>query len=398
MTRRADPFEVRWMRLPLAALLALAPVSVHAQDGQFDLRTRPAPAPTPTSTTAGPVDPDSPAVARPRPAPSPTASLPPLVVPEPTATQSPAEPIVRGPAAPRVSTPGPAQSARPSDSPAASNNEPVGTQPVPTQSPPASSASPGAYQPRQLDRVAETAPVGLWLVYGFLGLLAVAGGWLIWSRWFGIRVGRVQPPEIERPLVPQEPVAANPGSTASTEAPPQTPPAPAVEPAPLAEPAGIEVVLSATRLTATLLNTTLSYRLSVTNRSTGPLREVRIDGDMVAAHANRKLDDLFGPYAAVLPPLHRIEVLAPGETVELTGDIRLPLVEITPIRRGEAAFFVPLARVRARGTSQIGLSVEGGGTFLVGQEPGANRKLQPFRLDLGPRNYSNLGQQLLRAA
>ena len=55
-------------------------------------------------------------------------------------------------------------------------------------------------------------------------------------------------------------------------------------------------------------------------------------------------------------------------------------------------------RLRARWVARTGVSVEGGGTYLVGQEPGANRKLQPFRLDLGPRNYSKLGQHLLPAA
>jgi len=151
-------------------------------------------------------------------------------------------------------------------------------------------------------------------------------------------------------------------------------------------------------MSATLMNTTLSYRLSLTNRSAAAVRDVRVDGDMVSAHASRPPGDLFGPFAAVLPELHRVPALAPGESVTLTGEIRLPLTAITPIRRGNAAFFVPLARLRARGVARTGVSVEGGGTYLVGQEPGANRKLQPFRLDLGPRNYSKLGQHLLPAA
>jgi len=151
-------------------------------------------------------------------------------------------------------------------------------------------------------------------------------------------------------------------------------------------------------MSATLMNTTLSYHLSLTNRSAATVRDVRVDGDMISAHASRQPGELFGPFAAVLPELHRVPALAPGESVTLTGEIRLPLTAITPIRRGNAAFFVPLARLRARGVARTGVSVEGGGTYLVGQEPGANRKLQPFRLDLGPRNYSKLGQHLLPAA
>ena len=59
---------------------------------------------------------------------------------------------------------------------------------------------------------------------------------------------------------------------------------------------------------------------------------------------------------------------------------------------------MPLAGLRGRGVAPTGVSAEGGGTYLVGQEPGANRKLQPSRLDPGPRNYSKLGQHLLPAA
>ena len=149
-------------------------------------------------------------------------------------------------------------------------------------------------------------------------------------------------------------------------------------------------------MSATLINTTLSYRLALTNHGSEPLSDLRISGDMIAAHASRRADELLG--AAELPELHRLPALGPGESVTLTGDIRLPLVSITPIRRGSAAFFVPLARPRAEGKTPTGASVGGGGTFLVGQEPGASKRLQPFRLDLGPRNYSKLSQQLLTAA
>jgi hypothetical protein len=151
-------------------------------------------------------------------------------------------------------------------------------------------------------------------------------------------------------------------------------------------------------MSASLVNTTLSYRLTVANRGAAPLNDVVVGGDMVGAHASLAPQDLLGPDGAALPELHRVASLAPGETVTLGGDIRLPLVAITPIRRGNAAFFVPLARLRARGSAPDGQVVEGGGTFLVGQEPGASKRLQPFRLDLGPRNYSRLSQQLLPAA
>ena len=388
MTGRANRDARITKRAALAAALAfaLAPATVVAQDGQFDLRNRATPTPEPT--LVGPVDPENPTI---RPRPTPRAAGPiesPSAVPttaatgpspnpadateQPRSTASRPAPLPRGAASP---LPGPDQ--RLDAAPSAS--APPGTGALPsTRRPPAS------YQPRNLDLVADRDPVGLWLALGALALLLGIAGWLAWSRYFRARTVAVTAPEIERPRVTQpEPEPA------------PAPPAPA--PSPIAD-VGLHLALEATRMSATLMNTTLSYHLSLTNRSAATVRDVRVDGDMISAHASRQPGELFGPFAAVLPELHRVPALAPGESVTLTGEIRLPLTAITPIRRGNAAFFVPLARLRARGVARTGVSVEGGGTYLVGQEPGANRKLQPFRLDLGPRNYSKLGQHLLPAA
>ena len=224
--------------------------------------------------------------------------------------------------------------------------------------------------------------IGLWLGLGTLALLVLGGAWLAWSRHFRHRARAFRAPEIERPQV----AASN------------RPASPSPEPLPSAASGVLHLALQATRMSATLVNTTLSYRLAVTNRGVQPLHDVRIAGDMIGAHASRSTSEQLGPAGASLPELHRIATLAPGESVTLGGDIRLPLVSITPIRRGDAALFVPLARLRGHAKDDAGATVEGGGTFLVGQEPGASKRLQPFRLDLGPRNYSKLGQQLLPAA
>jgi hypothetical protein len=217
-----------------------------------------------------------------------------------------------------------------------------------------------------------------------LALLVLGGAWLAWSRHFRHRARAMPVPKVERPRV----------------VPPAAPPVAQGDAQPLAAEASgpLYLALQATRMSATLVNTTLSYRLAVTNRGPEPLHDIRITGDMIAAHASRSANEQLGPTEASLPELHRIATLEPGESVTLGGDIRLPLVSITPIRRGDAALFVPLARMRGRGRDPTGTTVAGGGTFLVGQEPGASKRLQPFRLDLGPRNYSRLGQQLLSAA
>ena len=71
----------------------------------------------------------------------------------------------------------------------------------------------------------------------------------------------------------------------------------------------------------------------------------------------------------------------------------MPFAQIVPIRQGNAALLLPLARFRleADGAAPVVR------TFVVGQPSGANAALQPFRLDLGPRVYPQLGQHARRA-
>lgn len=373
-SRRQDWTPTGWLLAAALAFVAAAPVG--AQDGQFDLRTRATPTAAPPPVV-GPSDPDSPTI---RPRPRPAEAAPALVLPSATPAPSPSAAATATPSVerPAIAQRGPVT--RATLSPAQRVPSPTATS---AQAPsataaaaPAPAPAPGGYEPRRLDVVAPSGLPGWWLALGALAVVLALGGWLAWSRHFRHRARALPAPEVERPRVAQPA------------------PAPAARPEPSPQ-GGLALALQATRMSATLINTTLSYRLAVTNRGAEPLSEVRIAGDMIAAHASRGADQLA---AAALPELHRIPGLAPGESVTVSGEIRLPLVSITPIRRGNAAFFVPLARLRAHGLTPDGRTVDGGGTFLVGQEPGASKRLQPFRLDLGPRNYSRLSQQLLTAA
>ncbi len=384
----------RW----LAPLLVLAPVSLAAQSSadDFDLRPRASPTPAPPPVV-GPSDPDNPAPrVRPQPAPrsEPTAAAPTVVLPS----------ITPAPAARNTARPGAAVQPRQQPRAADPQSQPASplTPAAPQIAPGASAAAPATaapapapapFQPRQLGVVSDSTPSLLWALLGGLAALLAVGGWLVWSRHFRHRVRAMPAPEILRPHIPAR---AAPAPVAPVPDAPKPVVAPALAPA-------LALVLQATRMSATLVNTTLSYRLSITNNGPEALQDVIVAGDMIAAHASRPVEELLGAGGAALPELHRIAGLAPGESVTLGGDIRLPLVSITPIRSGNAALFVPLARLRARGTGVDGATIEGGGTFLVGQ-PGVaasgakGARLQPFRLDLGPRNYSKLGQQLLPAA
>ncbi len=158
----------------------------------------------------------------------------------------------------------------------------------------------------------------------------------------------------------------------------------------------LDVVLSVRRLSATLMNAVLNYELTVSNNGREPIGPIIVGGDMIGAHASlpdRAQLELSGQ---AITPLHQLAAIAPGESITLSGEFKLALTAITPIRSGNAALFIPLARFRVEASRRGAPPLVVARTFVVGENqdiPGA--ALKPFRLDLGPRLYSHIGQREL---
>ena len=147
-------------------------------------------------------------------------------------------------------------------------------------------------------------------------------------------------------------------------------------------------------MSASLMATTLSYALTLTNHSREMLSALAVEGDMIAAHASLPPDQQIASGAQRLELRHALVTLGPGESAQFTGDFRLPLNALNPIRAGDAAYFVPLARLRVEASTPAGAPLVQVRTFVVGEigeDPAAG--LRPFRLDLGPRTYSRIGQR-----
>lgn len=172
----------------------------------------------------------------------------------------------------------------------------------------------------------------------------------------------------------------------------RVPPPPAAAPtAPAREEPPLIVDLAATRMSASLVNATVAYRLILSANVAA--QDIAVRGGMISAHSSRPAEEQLE--AGDAPQLHRVSGLGAGEIVEVTGEIRLPLSEITPIRHGDSALFVPLVRLLVTAT------IEGRphllrAAFVIGiEESASGERLQPFRLDLGPRIYSRVGQRAL---
>ncbi len=173
-----------------------------------------------------------------------------------------------------------------------------------------------------------------------------------------------------------------------------TAPEPEIAPAPPVPPAGLQIVLEARRLDASLVATTLAYQLTLTNHGKLPLSALAIEGDMIAAHGSLPVEQQIANAQQRLELRHALVELAAGQSAQFTGEMRLPLASITPIRAGNAAYFVPLARLRVEAAETGDKAVVLAQTFVIGElpeQPGG--ALRPFRLDLGPRTFAKLGQR-----
>ena len=398
----------------LAGALALAMhfAPAHASLTGFELP----PAPSETSEPQGPVAPGiaAPRIARPQPSPTPS----------PTPREAPAEgleslgsPVVSTADVPILSTPPATRRA-----PQTAASRPIAASPSPTlgsaatlsQPVEAPLASPVAAPSPRIDlppaaSAPETTAAGedeqhwvvkipKWLPAALaaailLVILAIGA----WYRLRPRKVAEFITPPVQRPnVVPNAGLPARPHPPVAPGS--QEPPAPTFgaaepeEPQPEEEEA-LSLAIEARRLSISLMAATLDYRITLTNSGNTEVRGVAIAGDMISAHASRGQDDQMASATSALTRCHDIANIPAGRSVQVVGEFRLPLPMIQPIRRGDLALFVPLARLRveaAQGTA--GTIVK---TALIGQRsprPGAG--LQPFRLDLGPRVYREVTQKI----
>lgn len=379
----------------LAALaLALPQVALAQQVSPNDFRLPPdTRTPTPNPNVQGPVDTEGPVPIRPRviptasptptatrtaaPAPSPTAT-PRIRLPETQAVQ-PARPASSQPT-PRTTAPATRNVPLPAPSPLPEARDTSATQETDPAPPVASDSDlsavspvPGAVTPSVTAPAAGEEDGGslawLWVV---LGLLALGiGGFFAWRYLRGRRTAAapVAPP-IVRPRIPD-------GGAPSGERRRLAP---------------LTFTAEAVRVSRSMMNVTLSYRITITNQSNRDMADLVIGGDLVSAHGRVPVDEQVAGSHTSLQQVQKVEHLAAGEKKVLTGDIRLPVQQIRPLRQGNSPLLVPLLRLRVDGEGLDPLVH----TYVVGiKPPQKGARLQPFRLDETPQGYSRIGLRAL---
>ncbi|MEZ5687975.1 MAG: hypothetical protein R3E21_04190 [Caenibius sp.] len=353
--------------------------------------------------------------ASPTPAPQPSASASPAA--EPTPAESPA--IISPPevAASPAPTPRPSTSPSPvvntaTPAPTAGSNANAVSAPAAPDLPVAQSpgfetlpAAPGISAPA--DASTPAAPATnlpgkssnwLWYLLGFVGLW-IAGGLLWLWRQRSETGGRILVAPIQKPRVKkQENTTQAPAETDVEEqgipAPAFATPAQAQMPDPAAD-SPLRCTVETSRLSLTLLNASLAYRITLSNMSGSAIRGITVGSDLVTAHANVPTQHQIAAHGQHLAPQHTVDLLLPDQNAQMSGELRLPIPAIHPMRRGDAVMFVPLLRLRIDGEGMEEMVLQ---TLVVGQKPaGPGAGLRPFRLDLGPRIYGDIGYRLLEA-
>ena len=360
--------------LPLVALVLAAPAALSAQSVQ-DFQLPPNPTPTPTSRAQGPVDTESGALPNaprvigtptPTPAPRPSATVEALPSPMPTPVPSP---TAAPPPETTVPQPRVTPRAQPSALPTAEERlpldpgetAPIVPAPVPSETP---ASVPVAAPSDTVQTEEESGPTGtpqwLWPALGG-GLLALLGlGYLV-SR----RRRTAAPPEIERPVV-----ASASGFAAPNE---------------------VQIRAEAIKLTRSVMNATLHYRISLINRSTRALSQVALGADIVTAHGGVPVEEQVASAKQRLEVRHTFERIAPGQSVRHEGQITIPLAQARLIRQGRTALLVPLLRVRLDGASEEPLVQ----TYVIGQGVPGGGRVTPFPMDDGPRSYEPIAARAI---
>lgn len=146
---------------------------------------------------------------------------------------------------------------------------------------------------------------------------------------------------------------------------------------------------------ATDAQAAVQFVLSVSNTGDAPARRVRMEARMLAMGGDHDaaLTAFFAEPPANATPI--ASAIAPGISTELRSQVTMPREDVRPIRHADRVLFVPLVAFNVAyewGDDQQGQTVM---SYVVGRE---NRpraaKMAPFRLDLGPRVYREVGQRV----
>ncbi len=344
----------------------------------------------------------------------------PVAIPAPDApatpapTPAPAEPDAAAPAsptAPAVSSPAPARrqarTEEQADAPIleagrlpspADAREAVPTPPMtelPAPAPEARAQEAGPAEPQAT--TPEDGGSG-WLL-PLLAVLALIGGALAYLKLRRREEDAVAEPEPAVQPAPEPAPLPAPEPVAAAVAAAPEPALPAPEPAPaghvgLTMRPWLELHFKPARATATDGGASVQYDAVIRNVGNAPARNVRLAARMF--NAGPQLDQEIAGFFAldIDAPDGTPLTLLPRTEVALTSVVTMPREEMREIKVQGRSLFIPTVAFNLLyewGRDKVGQTCS---SHVVGREPEQpSEKMAPFRLDLGPRVYRQVGQR-----
>jgi len=393
----------RFGMMVFATGLMLAPLPALAQDAA----TVTAPSTTPATDAVGPRDlqnftlngtvtrPAEP-VAVPRSTASRPATQPPRENNPPVASASPAprsstpdsRSVVREPARAAALDPTPAPPPPVERAPAARPSSSVTVALPPIDESPVSTASAGTLAP-PADTLGDEHRLLLWPWLLAALALGAGGAFLFWRshRTSEVFAGG---PQIDSFVAP-EPL-------------PRPTPAPAPPRAPPAVPAGIvstrlrpwiDLAFQPGRCIVEDDRVSFEFELALQNSGNAPARAVLVEASLMNAGPYQD-QEISAFYDAPVGEGERIAIIPPLKTFLVQTKVVAPRASVQLIEIGGRRVFVPLIAFNALYSWSTGEG-QTSASYLLGRDTKSD-KLGPFRLDLGPRLFRNVGARPLPIA
>lgn len=160
------------------------------------------------------------------------------------------------------------------------------------------------------------------------------------------------------------------------------------------EKAIVEAEFTPIKATISLANLTIKGALNLANKGSVAAQDIAVRTSIISASEN--VDQAISAFhSGGVPPANHIGDAGSGEVIKMEIDLIIPLHELKTYALREQKLFVPIVLVN------IGYGLQSARqelflSCLIGRELIPPRpKMAPFRLDLGPRSITPLGQRPL---
>ncbi len=151
------------------------------------------------------------------------------------------------------------------------------------------------------------------------------------------------------------------------------------------------MIVEQIRASRSMMAITFNWRLRLTNNTAAAIEGLQLSGDIACAHGQVPTEQQLAGEATTLPHLRQIPAVPAGDSVELKGEMRLPVANITSISQGSAPVLVPLLRLRIGGPSLDQQTRN----WVVGLQGEAGGRLRPFPLGDRLQAFGAAGARLL---